>query len=95
MIAGTRFDVNDEKFKHLLFLLQRRFRSGNVTGGLVSLFPKLAKLFPTLSGQKELDETSSAINKFLKVSPPLSIKNKIRIRHTLHLTFITGNILRA
>lgn len=68
MTAGKRFDVNDEKFKHLLNLLQRRFRSGNVVGGFATAFPRIAKMFPEWSGRKEIDETTEALDNFLLVA---------------------------
>jgi len=67
MMAGKRYNINDQEFRHLLQLLQERFRSGNVVGGVAAIFPRLAKMFPNISGRKEIDDTTNALNSFLKV----------------------------
>ncbi|XP_072758882.1 methyl farnesoate epoxidase isoform X2 [Anoplolepis gracilipes] len=54
MIAGHRFDYEDEKLQQVLKVVHDIFRSMNTMGGLLSQMPFLRFIIPELSGYNEL-----------------------------------------
>ncbi|KAJ4434996.1 hypothetical protein ANN_23568 [Periplaneta americana] len=68
MIAGTRYDRNDERLKDLLNRLTMNFRSGNPTGGIINIFPILMTIAPGLSGFTKFKETLVNLQNYIGLS---------------------------
>lgn len=66
MIAGVRYERDDQRMKDLFDKLNRAFRIGSVTGGIASMFPILKKIAPELSGYKHTMDTIKELQDFFR-----------------------------
>lgn len=77
-MGGKRYSYDDEEFKNLLNAIQKKFRSGNVTGGLTRAVPIFKKLLSNLKFFKEEEESDALVEKFIQVNFILFLLTKFK-----------------
>ncbi|KAJ4434999.1 hypothetical protein ANN_23571 [Periplaneta americana] len=68
MIAGIRYERNDERLQDLLKRLTEVFRAGNPTGPLTNIFPILKWIAPGLLGHTKTMDTLKSLQEFFRQS---------------------------
>ncbi|XP_069672280.1 methyl farnesoate epoxidase-like [Periplaneta americana] len=68
MIAGIRYERNDERLQDLLKKLTEVFRAGNPTGPLTNIFPILKWIAPGLLGHTKTMDTLKSLQEFFRQS---------------------------
>lgn len=67
LTAGTRFGDEDSTLDTLLELMQRRSRSFDMSGGVLSQFPWIRFVAPEASGFTLLNTVNKQLNAFFMV----------------------------
>jgi hypothetical protein len=83
LTAGTRFGDDDLTLSKLLELMQRRARSFDMSGGILSQFPWIRFVAPEASGYTLLNTVNSQMNAFFMV-PEFKIfkSSQLGIKHS-------------
>lgn len=68
MMAGQRFEIDDERLKKLLKIIHDAFRIVDMSGGLLNQMPFLRFISPGASGYTKLREVLDGMWEFLGVS---------------------------
>ncbi|XP_053606364.1 farnesoate epoxidase-like isoform X2 [Plodia interpunctella] len=66
VVAGRRYDLNDDRVKHLCGLVMRLFRLVDMSGGIISFMPFLRHLVPKLIGFTEMKAIHASLQTFVK-----------------------------
>lgn len=68
MMAGQRFEIDDERLRKLLKIIHDAFRIVDMSGGLLNQMPFLRFILPGASGYNKLREVLDTMWEFLGVS---------------------------
>ena len=68
MLAGIRYSRDDAELNDLLQKLNRAFRAGNPTGGILLVLPVLKRIIPGLVGHTEAMNSLHDMQEFFRVS---------------------------
>lgn len=66
LMAGRRFDLEDERLTMLMKLIHESFRIIDMSGGILNQFPGIRHILPNLSGYRPLVETLKPLWTFLR-----------------------------
>ncbi|XP_060802447.1 farnesoate epoxidase isoform X2 [Amyelois transitella] len=66
VVAGRRYDLNDDRLKRLCALVMRLFRLVDMSGGIISFMPFLRHVIPGLIGFTEMKSIHSSLQAFIK-----------------------------
>ncbi|CAD0200803.1 unnamed protein product [Chrysodeixis includens] len=66
LVAGKRYDLEDEKLTMLCNLIMRVFRATDMSGGILNYIPYIQYIAPDLSGYTEIKNIHVTIHGFLR-----------------------------
>ncbi|XP_026731057.1 farnesoate epoxidase-like [Trichoplusia ni] len=66
LVAGKRYDLEDEKLTTLCNLIMRLFKASDMSGGILNFMPLIRYVAPNLSGYNEIHSMHKAIYDFLR-----------------------------
>lgn len=67
MLAGQRYDLDDERLKELLLSITKLFRIVDMSGGLINQMPFIRFIAPGKMKYYEFVNISNKLNGFLRV----------------------------
>ncbi|XP_031618139.1 methyl farnesoate epoxidase-like [Contarinia nasturtii] len=77
LVAGYRFEYDDERLQNLLKMIHECFRVVDMTGGILNLFPLIRHFFPIRSGYKPLLNAHKPLWSFLQ-----EVVNETKTKHS-------------
>ncbi|XP_072947790.1 farnesoate epoxidase-like isoform X2 [Epargyreus clarus] len=66
LVAGKRYDLENEQLKHLCYMITRSFQVVDMSGGVLNFMPFLRHFIPNLIGYTELKNLHGTLYMFLK-----------------------------
>nr|C0SPF7.2 RecName: Full=Farnesoate epoxidase; AltName: Full=Cytochrome P450 15C1; AltName: Full=Protein dimolting; Short=mod; Flags: Precursor [Bombyx mori] len=66
LVAGKRYDLEDQRLKELCSLVMRLFKLVDMSGGFLNFLPFLRHFVPRLIGFTELQEIHNALHQYLR-----------------------------